>query len=79
MFEDFRTTLIQPELKSEGGGGLFRKHVTVRTSLERNRKASEERKRSLSGGAGGMLGASKAKMVNVKKVEKEEKAKLDLL
>ena len=78
MFEDFRTTLIQPELKAEGGG-LFKKHVTVRSSLERNRKASEERKRSLSGGASGMQGAPKTKMVNVKKVEKEEKAKLDLL
>jgi hypothetical protein len=51
----------------------------VRSSLERNRKASEERKRSLSGGAGRMQGAPKTKMVNVKKVEKEEKAKLDLL
>jgi hypothetical protein len=77
MFEDFRTTLIQPELTS-GGGGLFKKHVTVRSSLERNRKTSEERKRGLSGGAGRVQRAAPiTKMVNLKKVEKE--GKLDLL
>ena len=78
MFEDFRTTLIQPELTSGGGVGLFRKHVTVGSSLERNRKASEERKRGLSGGGPGKGGAlPMTKMVNVKKVEKE--GKLDLI
>ena len=78
MFEDFRTTLIQPELTSGGGVGLFRKHVTVGSSLERNRKASEERKRGVSGGGPGKGGAlPMTKMVNVKKVEKE--GKLDLI
>lgn len=55
--------------------------MTVRSSLERNRKASEERKQVLSGGAGRVQGGAPpmTKMVNVKKVEKEGKAKLDLL
>ena len=57
---------------------MFRKHVTVGSSLERNRKASEERKRGGSGAGSGKGGAAPmTKMVNVKKVEKE--GKLDLI
>ena len=73
MFEDFRQTLIKPEITLPKGGGLFRKHVTMQSSLERNRKASEDRKRALSSSSQSPKKTTKQEpekiMVNVKKIK----------
>jgi uncharacterized protein (UPF0332 family) len=49
MFEDFRKTLIQPDVtvtKPSGLGKLFNKYITVSGAVEKS--ASQERKRSTS-------------------------------
>ncbi len=68
MFEEFRSQVIKPEITLPKAG-LFRKQVTMQTSLERNRKASEERKRNISAGGGEGGKAGPRQMVNVKKVD----------